>query len=248
MNNRKDATHLRSAPRPAPASTPMSKKAPNSTPLTVLIPIRNKQGDVVGEKEVVSYAGLLAKAHEEGLESMTTDLVQIPTDLNGAVAIVRAMVVGRRGTFTGIGDADPTNVNRSVARHLIRIAETRAKARALRDYVDIGTVSLEELGGDDELDVDAAENASYPPRAGRPDPTSVVSAVDASGPCSDAQRRLLWRLALALGHEGEAASGFLAQRLAIDGDRAPSKREASKLIDALEAEVRRRGNGSGAHA
>lgn len=217
-------------------------------PLTIKIPIKNKHGDVVGEKEVVSYAGLLAKAHDEGLESIATELKQIPCEANGVVAIVVATVRGRRGSFTGIGDADPTNVNRGVVRHLVRIAETRAKARALRDYVDVGTVSLEELGGDDDFEPDASD---YSPRhdanprgaaeARHPEPTP-----DTSGPCSDAQRRLLWRLALAFGHEGEAASSFLAERLGLSTDRAPTKREASKLIDTLEAELRRRGNGSGA--
>lgn len=221
-----------------------------SQPLTIKIPIKNRNGETVGEKEVVSYAGLLAKAHDEGLESITTELIQIPNEQNGGVAIVRAVVKGRRGTFTGIGDADPTNVNRGVVRHLLRIAETRAKARALRDYVDVGTVSLEELGGDDDFDAEANDNyalavarAHHAPPARGEEPSA-----DNTGPCSDAQRRLLWRLALALGHEGDVAQAFLAERLGIRGDRAPSKREASRLIDQLEAEVRRQGNGSGAHA
>ena len=218
-----------------------------SQPLTLKIPIKNRHGEVVGEKEVVSYAGLLAKAHDEGLEGISTELVQVPTESNGVVAIVRATVTGRRGTFTGIGDADPSNVNRGVVRHLLRIAETRAKARALRDYVDVGTVSLEELGGDDDFDADEAPrsaSAIAPVTDARP----ANDSVDNSGPCSDAQRRLLWRLALALGYEGEAASAFLGDRLGIRGDRVPTKREASRLIDQLEAEVRRQGNGSGAHA
>lgn len=219
-------------------------------PLTIKIPIKNKLGDVVGEKECVSYAGLLSLAHDEGLESITSELVQIPTELNGGVAIVRATVKGRRGTFTGIGDADPGNVNRGVVRHLMRIAETRAKARALRDYVDVGTVSLEELGGDDDFEPDTNDNSAHAmQRANNPPPARIEEpSVDTSGPCSDAQRRLLWRLALAMGFEGEAAQAFLTERLGIRGDRAPTKREASKLIDQLEADVRRKGNGSGAHA
>ena len=58
-----------------------------SQPLTLKIPIKNRHGEVVGEKEVVSYAGLLAKAHDEGLEGISTELVQVPTDSNGSVAI-----------------------------------------------------------------------------------------------------------------------------------------------------------------
>lgn len=206
-------------------------------PLTIKIPIKNKHGDIVGEKEVVSYAGLLAKAHDEGLEAIGTELRQIPTDQNGCVAIVVATVKGRRGTFTGIGDADPSNVNRGVARHLLRIAETRAKARALRDYVDVGTVSLEELGGDDE-NTDDYEPPARPP-------------ANDGGAMSEAQRRILWRIASQLGIEGDDVPKFLAERLRIRDGRTPNKREASRLIDELDGELRRgtgRGQGGGPRA
>lgn len=39
------------------------------------IEIRNKAGQVVGTKDVVTYPGLLAKAHDEGLTRLRTKLV-----------------------------------------------------------------------------------------------------------------------------------------------------------------------------
>ncbi len=116
------------------------------TPLTATIKVKDAQGRVVEEKEVATYAGVLARAHEEGLASITTELVQVPHPDNGMVAIVTAKVVTAKGTFTGVGDANPDNVGRKIVPHTIRMAETRAKVRALRDAVNIGTVSLEELG------------------------------------------------------------------------------------------------------
>lgn len=56
----------------------------------------------------------------------------------------------RAATFSGIGDASPQNVSRNIVPHLIRMSETRAKARALRDAVNVGATSLEELSGDDD--------------------------------------------------------------------------------------------------
>ena len=84
-------------------------------------------------KQFVLYEGLLDEAHQQGLHRVSTTLIQVPHDENGNMAIVAAEVETSKGTFSGIGDASPTNVNRMIVPHLLRMAETRAKARALRD-------------------------------------------------------------------------------------------------------------------
>jgi hypothetical protein len=102
-------------------------------------------------KRFVLYAGLLEEAHSRGLRSIETELLQVPAKENGEVAIVRAVIRTEEGKFGGIGDASPQNVNRAIAPHLIRMAETRAKARALRDAINVGVTAFEELGGEEDV-------------------------------------------------------------------------------------------------
>lgn len=100
---------------------------------------------VQGGKEHPTYAGVLAKAHEEGLKRIETEILQFPTDENHFLCIVKATVETSRGVFQSIGDASHKNVNSMIVPHLVRMAETRAKGRALRDAVNIAEALKEEL-------------------------------------------------------------------------------------------------------
>lgn len=121
-----------------------------------------------GGKRFVLFEGLLDAAHARGLKEIDTELLQVPDPSNADVAIVKATVRMDDGKkFSGLGDASPENAARHVAAHIIRLAETRAKARALRDAVNVGVTALEELSETGEASAGAG-----PPRpgpAGRPD-------------------------------------------------------------------------------
>src|SRR5262245_36803254 len=106
----------------------------------------NNKGQVVGSEEVVIYKGLLALAHEDGLKRLVTELVEFPSEVNRFTAVFEAEVETNKGTFRCHGDANPENVDEQIAPHYIRVAETRAKARVLRDALNIGLVAVEEFG------------------------------------------------------------------------------------------------------
>jgi hypothetical protein len=195
-------------------------------------------------KQFALYAGLLDQAHQEGLRGITTELLQPPTDSNGQVAICRATVVTEKGTFTGLGDSCPGNVSRLLVPHLIRLAETRAKARALRDAVNVGVAAVEELGPDGPL----AEGADTRPRpvarppelarsdpgapptpepglasATGPSPVDPPAVPDPDGRATEPQYRLLRELAVRLGGR-EVPEGL-------------TKGQASSLIGRWKAEA-----------
>ena len=98
------------------------------------------------------YAGVLDVAHQIGLKSITVDAVQYPNKDNGSEGICKATVIASDGRqFSEVGDANPKNVTPQIAVHVLRMAATRAKARALRDFTNIGMTCLEELGNVEDI-------------------------------------------------------------------------------------------------
>jgi hypothetical protein len=222
--------------------------------LATKIDIHNKDGQKVGEKEVVTYAGVLALAHDDGLRSIRPTLVQIPNKENDQTAIVTATVRTNKGVFAGIGDANPGNVNRRIAPHLIRMAETRAKARALKDSVNVGIVALEELGelvGDELSPEPMSQNQSpahpRPQASASNQPCPANNNGTGSSPSnlptvseaafvemSGAQRGRLFRIA---GERGVAESDrekWLLGQLEVQALTEVSRSAASRAITRLE--------------
>ena len=112
---------------------------------------------IIDGKEFALYAGLLDLAHQNHLAGIEVELVQYPAKDNEHTAVCRATIsTESAGPYIDFGDANPVNCNSKVAKHLIRMASTRAKARALRDLTNVGITALEELG---DLN-DVAEDAS----------------------------------------------------------------------------------------
>lgn len=112
--------------------------------------VKNLQG-----KEYVLYNGLIILAKDKGLKSIQNDILQFPDSNNNFTAIVRSTVIGWdkdpagnwvEVTYSAIGDANAQSIAaKPVQAHFIRMAETRAKGRALRDYIGIDAVMFEEL-------------------------------------------------------------------------------------------------------
>ena len=105
-------------------------------------PTLSKWVKLIHGKEFITYEGLLAMAHEQGLVSLGARFTSLTADL--AVAIAEAVFKDGR-KFWEAGESTPTNVQAGVKVAWARMALTRAKARVLRDALNIGMVSTEEL-------------------------------------------------------------------------------------------------------
>ena len=123
---------------PAPQAVPVEP-----APAAPVHGIQPQYLTTIQGRPFVRFEGLLALAHERGLVALETTVVQVTSD--GAVCQSTARFADGR-VFTNIGDANPTNVKKPLAPHFIRMAATRASARALRRALNIDAVAVEELG------------------------------------------------------------------------------------------------------
>jgi hypothetical protein len=122
--------------------------------------------EIIEGREFIKFGGLLHLAHEKGISRIETEIIQLPTPENGNSAIIRAIVESKEGDlFSGIGDCSPANCHPKVAKHLLRIAETRAIARCLKLHVDSPFTCLEELA--DASEVLNGDNSSTPSTTGK---------------------------------------------------------------------------------
>lgn len=129
-----------------------------------------------------TYPGVLDAAMKAGLLELTVKVVQAPSAENGQMAICEAMATfpgpdGRERIFAEVGDANPGNVNRMIAPHVLRMAATRAKGRCLRDALGIGVALAEEMSNGE---------ADQPATNGH----AVAGRKAGSAPASDERERL----------------------------------------------------------
>ncbi len=236
--------------------------------LVTTIEVKDERGRVVETKEVVTYAGLLNRAHQEGLKKVATELIQAPSKANDMTAICMAEVVTEKGTFRDYGDANPGNVDSMIIPHIIRMAATRAKARAFRDAVNIGVVAIEELvlecGNGVEntkprpADVSHGKPTTNGKATSRNGPSSSRKETNQVGrtgngagsgndPMTENQRRYLFRILAEHGVTGDIAHDYLVQTFGAGSLKEVTKKEASDLIEELLANAQELLSGVAVH-
>jgi hypothetical protein len=128
-------------------------------------------------KDFVQYAGVLDLAQQKGLQRLEVELIRYPSKENGYEAICRATAEGKNGElFIDIGDANPTNCVEIIAKHLIRLASTRSKSRALKDLCNVGIACVEELESmDDVIGSTTPQKRTRKPAVIKPKPSAITN-------------------------------------------------------------------------
>jgi len=188
---------------------------------------------IIDDKEFVLYAGLLDLAHQKDLISIDVELLQYPGKDNDHTAICKAVAKTlTRGPFIDIGDANPMNCNSKVAKHLIRMASTRAKARCLRDLTNIGMTCLEELGDLNEVIGENGNGGHGKSKAAAlPDKKAMKTIATGGRPAGDGKGPLTQPT----GDNGRAAQDETVT--------APAENKASEETKTTIATAKKKGNG-----
>jgi len=195
--------------------------------------LREEFISIIDGKPFVKYAGLVDLAHQRGGFNLTVDLIQLPSPDNGSTAVCKAVLEAESFHCEDYGDASPASVNKSMARHLIRMAATRAKARVLRDYTNVGMTAAEEIGGDD------AEPAKPPAQELPPQGSNGASKGNAGGETQKAAGWLRGALsAMSCGNEAKAED-LLQKITAYEGANGPVA--GIRTVDELVTRVNSKG-------
>lgn len=153
--------------------------------------VKEKYAIKVKGIETVTYPGKLDYAHQCGLKSIQTEIVQYPDETNKHMAICSTTVTTEDGkVFTDIGDASPDNVPAGCRGNYIRIASTRSKSRALSDAYNVAA-QLDENSPDE---YEANNNVIDVTPDSVPSPSKNTFAGGGSKPISDGQIRFISNL------------------------------------------------------
>jgi len=188
---------------------------------------------ILGDRPYVTREGLLYYARSTGqLKGIKVELVERGKNF----CIVKATVITKDGCeFEAFGDASETNTNRMVSPHLIRMAETRAINRALREAFPIGLCSYEELS-----EADVAERGGEVPQSGDSPTTNNRKTASDEKMITNNQIGYIWKLAKEVweGSDEEQVDAVLhelvEQEFGKDSLKKLTTKEASKLIEILK--------------
>jgi|TARA_R110000744_G_scaffold319418_2_gene425714 hypothetical protein len=176
------------------------------------------------------YKELLDKAHSLGLQAIQTEMIH--ADYETPFYAFKATVSMTSGAiFVGHGEANNNNTSSMIQPHLLRMAETRAIARALRWATNSGETADEEFGGNVSASAPAPEEDIQ--EAAPPAPAKVAPAKSAVDRLLAAEKRL----PVKYGERGELFLNNLRRDYETEDLAFLVERQAQKALDAIIEEA-----------
>lgn len=158
--------------------------------------VKEKYAIKVKGTESLTYPGKLDYAHQCGIKSIQTEIIQYPNEANKHMAICSATVITKDGgTFMDIADASPDNVPPACRGGYIRIASTRAKSRAISDAFNIIAQLDEDISGEYETNHTIIDIT--------PEPSTKSFAGGGNKPISSSQIGFITKLCQQRGEDSE---------------------------------------------
>jgi len=205
-------------------------------------------------REFVKYPGLLDLGHSMGIGSLEVESVQLPCSDNGNLAVCKATLTSPEGqVFSDLGDASEANTSARVSKHLVRMASTRALARVLRTYTNIGITADIEMEDADFSGQSRGQTQprKYTPRksrenqpvvqpaslpkTGNPNPAPPRVGNGTSPPMSDSQRRAVFAISRRQSISEEQVNALATEMFNHEFDHL-TVGEASSLIQHLQSQ------------
>lgn len=179
-------------------------------------------------EDYVTFAELITEAHKRGFIGLSTQLLDYKMEDGKPVyAIVSATASFESGVFEAIGDATRENTNRGIGPHLVRMASTRAMARALRVALGVGKTAIEELGGSAAAKPEDETGQPQASRGGAAKEPAHQSSEAGHAPMKKSQKAKIEHLAKQCRYKVPDLTGYTEQ-------------QAQELIDWLEEQKQER--------
>lgn len=186
-------------------------------------------------KDYVTYNGLIDLAHQMGLQSLEVEVLQIPTSENGMIAICKATAKTKDKYFIDIGDASSGSVSRMLTPHIMRMASTRAKARALRDLTNVGMTAIEELAEEDKPAANPKARPQLVPEAAQAaqGPQAPPEAPTGPNKATEKQLEFIYKLVDSKNYI-ESITGYIEKQYGKNKSTDLTTKEAAELIGFLK--------------
>ena len=178
--------------------------------------------------DTITYGERLSYAHQQGIQSLETKIIQFPNAENKHTAICSATLVTQNGSiFTDVADASAEGIPLGCVESPVCIAADKAKSRVIADGFNLQSKLKQNA-----LALGSSQNVIDVTEYKFKDPANDKAKANGGGskPATDKQKTFLINLCIAKAQDPEA----MAQQMFGKSVNELQGQEANKIIQALQ--------------